>query len=257
MKSYNQVRDFASIFTSPSLERMLKPHFLLLLICLGFSGCAAFTTSPTWEKVMQTRPDSSSDAVDASAAYAAKLHRVLKAASVDHKVVTYQYHYGTHFFHEEAVGNHTAVVYRDNIDPNNPWWLMEDRLSKPIWVSGDRPEDQVAFYIRDQVSVVNEKDYPANGRDYKASVAIARSANGYRTAGASHPIRFRSTPSSNYYEMAAVLPQSAAQKSSYAALFRSVHGRAYHSSSAVDRRKMAMLHKDVLRHRRPLAWQTY
>jgi hypothetical protein len=232
---------------------MLKPHFLALISCLGFSGCGAFAASQTWQKVVQTRPDSFSDGTDTSAAYAAKLHRVLRAASVDHKVVTYEYHYPTRFYHEEALGTHTAVIYRDNINPNNPWWLMEDRLAKPVWVSGEHSEDQVAFYIQEQVHVVNEKDFPASGRDYKAGVAIARSANGYGYAGASHSVRFRSKPSSNYYELAAALPPSAAQKPSHAAHFRPVHGAACKSSGAVARRKIAMPHNDALRHWRPLA----
>jgi len=233
---------------------MLKPHFLALISCLGFAGCAGFTTSQTWEKVMRTRPDSYSDEADNSGAYAAKLHGVLKAASVEHKVVKYEYHYTTPL-REEAVGTHTAVLYRDNSDPNNPWWLMEDRLARPVWVSGEQLESQMAFYIHHKVDVVNEKDFPARGDDHKATLAIARSANGYAHAGSSHPVRFRSQPSSNYYEMAAVLPQSAAQRGAYGALFHSVHGTAYNPSSAVDRRKMAMLQNDASRHRRPLASQ--
>jgi len=232
---------------------MLKPHFLALISCLGFSGCSAFTTSQIWQKVVQTRPDSFSDGTDTSAAYAAKLHRVLESASVDHKVVTYQYLYTTRFSREEAVKTHTAVLYRDNIDPNHPWWLMEDRLARPVWVSGEHPEDQVAFFLQQRVHVVNEKDFPANGRDYKGDVAFARSANGYGNAVASHSVRFRSQPSPHYYEMAAALPHSAAQKPSCAAHFRPVHGTAYKSSGAVARRKIVMLHHDAWRHRRPLA----
>ena len=235
---------------------MLKPLFLALIGSLGFSGCAAFTTSQTWAKVMQVRPDSYSDEADTSDAYAAKLHGVLKAASVDHKVVTYEYHYTTSL-REEAVGTHTAVLYRDNTDPNNPWWLMEDRLARPVWVSGDNLEDQVAFYIHHKVDVVNQKDFPASGGDHKTSVAMARSSTGYEHAGASHPGRFRAAPASNYYEMAAVLPQPPAQRGAYTALFRSVHGTTYDPSSALDRRKMAMLQNNATRHRRPLAVETY
>jgi hypothetical protein len=213
--------------------------------------------------VIRTRPDSDAIATGDSSAYAAKLHRVLKAASVEHRVVTYEYHYTTHFFHEDVVETHTAVVYRDDNDPSNPWWLMEDRLGKPVWVSGENLEDQLAFYIRNQensvnekVNVVNEKDFPANG-DHKDTLAIAHSATGYKYAGASQPVRFRFKPAPNYFEIAAALPQPAAQKRKYGALFRSVYGRAYHPSSAVDRRKMAILQNDASRHRRPLASQTY
>jgi hypothetical protein len=241
---------------------MLKPLLTALLCCL-FSGCAAFTTSQTWQKVMHVRPDSYSDQTDTSDAYAAKLHGVLKAASVEHKVVTYEYHYSTSL-REEAVGTHTAVVYRDDIDQKNPWWLMEDRLSKPVWVSGENLEDQVAFYVRHHVDVVNEKDFPANGDDHKTTVTMATgSTNGDGHGVASHPGHLKAQPSSNYFELAAALPKtaSAAKKdspktNSYAALFRSVHGSTYDASSSVDRRKMAMLQHDNSRHRQPLASQT-
>jgi hypothetical protein len=170
-------------------------------------------------------------------------------------VVTYEYHY-TIPFREDTVGTHTAVVYRDETNPNNPWWLMEDRLARPIWMSGEDLKGQLEFYVHHEVNVVHEKAFPARGEDHKESLAMARSANGYLHAGASHPGHFHAKPAPNYYEMAAVLPQSAAQKGSFTARFRAVYGRSYNSSSATDRRKMVKL-QNASRHRQPLASQTY
>jgi hypothetical protein len=241
---------------------MLKPLFLALTVCLGISGC---TTSQTWEKVTRTRPDSNDGSPESSAAYATKLHRVLKDSSVDHKVVAYQYHYTTGFFGEDIDESHTAVIYKDDTNPNNPWWLMEEQLAKPVWVPGDHPESQVAFFTHHQVQVVNEKDFPGgrgDGKDTKASVALGRSGSGHGSHGsqyarASHSIHFRTGPSENFHEMSAGVAQSAPQRLSYTELFRSVHGRAYNPASAEDRREMEALQRQALKHRHPLALQTY
>jgi len=195
-----------------------------------------------------------------SEAYATKLHHALKAAAVDHKVVKYDYHFTTRMS-EGAVGTRTAVIYRDEIYPGNPWWLAEQEIARPVWIPGEHPESQIAFYIHHPVDVVNEKDYSEGGRDHKATVAIAHSGHGYQYSGhskpASHPIRFRTAPSTSDFEFAAVLPESAGQRLYYASLFRSIHGRNYDPASASDRQEMAKLHKNAPRHRQPLAAQAY
>jgi hypothetical protein len=236
---------------------MHKPLFLAILGFLGFSGLTGCAASQTWKTVMQSRADFHSNEADAFEAYAAKLHHVLRDASVEHKVVTYQYHYLSCLRGEE-VGTRTAVLYRDDFDPANPWWLMEEDIGRPVWLPGDQPKNQLEFYIHHPVDVVHERDYPGSGKDYKSTAGIAHPACGTRFAGAVTLVRFRIRPSLKYDEtVAAPLPQSDVKGNAYAALFRSVYGKSYHASSARDRRKMVKLQNDALRHRRPLAVQTY
>ena len=236
---------------------MLKPLAFALIACLGLAGCEAFTTSKTWSTVMKVRPDGTGNGGDASSAYAAKLHRVLKGDSVEHKVVSYQYHYTT-YLREEAVGTHTAVIYRDSTDQRNPWWLMEDRLQKPVWLPGEDLQRQVAFYLHHNAEVVEQKSFHAGGSDDKQMVAGgATPSNGSDRSGVSRLARFRSKPAPSYYELAAALPASAVKNSSSASLFRSVHGTDYDSSSAVDRRKMELLKSESQRERPPLASQIF
>jgi hypothetical protein len=229
---------------------MSKPLFFALAGCLSLSGCGSFSSSPTWAKVTQVRPDANASAGgDASGTYAEKLHGVLKAASVEHKLVTYQYHYRTPL-REDAVETHTAVIYRDDRDPANPWWLMEDRLAEPVWVSGEDPKDQITFYLHhEDVNLVNEKDFPAKEENLKPTDAMARSSTGFARGGASHSGAPRSGPAPKYYKITGYLPASTAPTSSDAALFRSVHGTDYDPSSPVDRRKMEILRSDASWHR--------
>lgn len=235
---------------------MFKPLILALTACLGLAGCEAFTTSKTWSTVIKVRPDGAGNGSDASTAYAAKLHRVLKGDSVEHKVVTYQYHYTT-CLREEAVGTHTAVIYRDNTSQANPWWLMEDRLQKPVWLPGEDLQRQVAFYLHHKADVVEQKSFHAGGSDDKQMMAAnSAPSNGSDRSGASRLARFRSRPAPSYYEFAAALPPSEVKNSSSASLFRAIHGTNYDPSSAVDRRKMELLKSENQQARLPLASQT-
>jgi hypothetical protein len=236
---------------------MHKPLFLALLGCLGFSGITGCAASQTWNTVIQSRADFHSNDEYAFEAYAAKLHHILRDASVEHKVVTYQYHYIS-CLRGEVAETRTAVLYRDDFDPANPWWLMEEDIGRPVWLPGDQTKNQIEFYIHHPVDVVHESDYPGSGKDYKSTAGMAHPASGPRFAGAVTLVSFRIKPALKYDEtVAAAMSQPAAPKNPYATLFRSVYGKAYNASSAQDRRKMAKLQNDALRHRRPLALQTY
>src|SRR5215213_2792355 len=112
---------------------MQKTNLLSLAACLTLAGCSQ--SSSHWNTVRSVRVDTR-DAEDASAAYAEHLSGVLKSANVQHKIVTYEYRYRT-ALREEAVGTRSAVLYRDETNPRNPWWLSDERLSKPVWLPGE------------------------------------------------------------------------------------------------------------------------
>ena len=125
---------------------MQKSASLTLAACLVLTGCQVFTRSQTWDKVTRTRIDTHG-AGDESKAYADALSRELKASHVEHKVVTYQYHYRTRN-HEESVGQGTAVIYRDDTHPENPWWIKDETSGRPTWLPNRDVKKQVAFFVR-------------------------------------------------------------------------------------------------------------
>jgi hypothetical protein len=137
---------------------MQKPLTISIAVCLCFTGCSVFKKSKTWETVTKNRVDTT-DELDPSKAYAKELHRSLAKENVEHKVVTYQYRYKTRL-REEAVGVATAVVYKDETNPKNPWWIMDERLAKPVWLPNDALEKQVSFYLRRDAEIVEQHDFP-------------------------------------------------------------------------------------------------
>ena len=163
---------------------MPKIISLSLAAGLTLTGCSVFKKSQTWEKVTQAKPDVRAEA-DPSKAYASQLHRELAKDNVEHKVVTYQYRYRTRL-REDAVGVRTAVVYKDNTDPNNPWWIMDERLGKPVWLPNDQLDKQVAFYLRRDAEIVEQHDFTSGdaGNEIRTApsatptqgVAIARAS---------------------------------------------------------------------------------
>lgn len=140
---------------------MQKSISLSLAVCVTLAGCSVVRRSGTWATVTAARIDTRHEA-DPSKAYATQLSRTLESASVEHKVVTYQFRYRTRL-REEAIGTRTAVVYRDDTHPRNPWWIMDEQLKKPVWLPGHDLGKQVAFYLRDDAEVVETQNVPAGG----------------------------------------------------------------------------------------------
>ena len=142
------------LMPSPQMHKTIS---LTLAVCVTLTGCSVFKKSQTWEKVTKAKPDLRGEG-DPSKAYASQLHRELAKDNVEHKVVTYQYRYKTRL-REEAVGVRTAVVYKDKTNPNNPWWITDERLGKPVWLPNGQLDKQVGFYLRRDAEIVEQHDF--------------------------------------------------------------------------------------------------
>ena len=261
---------------------MQKFISLSLVGCLTLCGCGVFRRSNTWATVTsaRTRIDTRAEA-DPSRAYATHLSKTLASASVEHKVVTYQYRYRTRL-REEAIGTRTAVIYRDNTNRKNPWWLMDEQLRKPVWLPGQDLNKQVAFYLRDDAEIVETRDVHGSAEN-KSMLAMSRKTNSQpvheleatgivrllpvrktdrsqiliarapmkRPASAQMPLFAADRPLA-WLRPARFAPVSSAPAftpvpvpfatESFAAIFRSRHGTAFDPASIVDRRKMDELH---------------
>ena len=263
---------------------MKKTYSLVLAVTFTLAACEGSKQKTTWQKVTETRPDKVA-AADPGEAYTAKLHKLLTADKVEHKVVTYQYRYQTRM-REEAVGTHQAVIYKDNSDPANPWWLMDERLGKPVWLPGQDVNKQVAFYLRRNAQVVEQKEFtggePASGeitmiakntaptvpagepgvtRIARVKKAPARETAIAQTAPAPvpestpfiRPARF--APASGGVPIPFTKPEPA--ESHYDDIFRRAHGTEYDPASLIDRRKMETIKHALLDTREPAATRTF
>jgi hypothetical protein len=154
---------------------MQKPLAITIAACLGLASCQVFEKSETWETVMRVHPGNAFREADPSASYAEKLHQVLLEQGIEHIVVAFQYHYYTNHY-EESLGTRTAVVYRDSSNSSYPWWLKDDRLATPFWLPNGSLEEQLSFYARRPVEVLEQHAYPARGGAGKNVVAHFRPA---------------------------------------------------------------------------------
>lgn len=141
---------------------MRKPVTLLLAAGFLAAGCQAPQESRTWETVRRVRVDDP-NVENRSEAYAQKLHRILHREGVPHKVVTYEFRFKTQL-RPMTTATRTAVIYRDDATPRNPWWLMDDSMHKPLWVPNTEPRRQVSFYLRRPANVVELRDYSGESR---------------------------------------------------------------------------------------------
>lgn len=256
---------------------MQKPLCFALALCLTLNGCGVFRRSETWALVRGVRVDARGEA-DPSQAYAAELSARLAAANVEHKVVTYQFRYRTHL-REEAIGTRTAVVYRDETRPANPWWLMEERLYQPVWLPSTDLDRQISFYLRDRAEVVETRDIPGGGGGAHKVMLATRRDVPTLVAGAPRTVRrpsllvaFRASPArggqlrssvstmvenglaerERWFRAARFAGAAGAGNLSHADLppkgdalvssvFYARHGTAFDPLSPIDRRKMRQL----------------
>ena len=123
------------------------------------AGCASAQKSRVWQTVKAV-PHSGPFEKSPPAAYAARLHKTLQEAGIAHKVVTVKFRYQSRILLDRE-GEDTAVIYRDPATPADPWWLMSERLSNPVWLPAKPVASQAAFYLRRPVSIVKVEDFPA------------------------------------------------------------------------------------------------
>ncbi len=183
---------------------MSKSLFLPILACFAFTGCALFQKSPTWDKVVRSRIDVPREG-DTSRIYAEGLHHELKAARIEHKVVTYQYRYRSRL-RDDAISERTAVIYRDDSNPTYPWWIKDERSGRPTWLPNAGTQQQIRFYVGRDVEIVG----PEDGKQIAP------------------PERHRHHAKNN-------------ASSKREAQFRATHGTAFNPASALDREKMSAL----------------
>lgn len=143
----------------------LTPFALIAATLLA--GCAPAQKSRTWQTVKSVRHSGPAE-TQPSVAYAKKLHGALQCAGVEHKVVTLKFRHDFRILLRRDA-EETAVIYRDPATPRHPWWLMAERLSRPIWLPTAPVASQAAFYLTRPVTVVNVEDYPANDGRKKES----------------------------------------------------------------------------------------
>lgn len=151
------------------------PMHKILLFTLGaailFTGCTT-KKSAAWQTVRAVPHAGPGEKVPA-AAYANRVHVALRDAGIEHKVVTFKFHYGTRLLLRRE-GEETAVVYRDPATPANSWWLMAERLSTPVWLPDAPIERQAAFYVSRPVSIVKFEDLPASAGKHDGKRCVSR-----------------------------------------------------------------------------------
>ena len=265
-----------------SILALMKNHCsLTLATCLALAACTGSKQKTTWQKVRETKPDKLVATADPSETYTNKLHRMLTENKVEHKVVTYQYRYQTRM-RDEAVGTQTAVLYKDNSDPRNPWWLVDSRTGKPVWLPGEDVNKQVAFYMGRKAEVLEQQSFnggepgvastmvakhtpvvpagePAVTRIAKIKTAPATETAVAQAAPRAEPAPFirpaRFGPATHGVTIPFTPPAPA--ESQYDEQFRRAHGTDYDPSSPIDRRKMETLKHALLDTREPAATRTF
>jgi hypothetical protein len=255
---------------------MKSPLSIALAASLTLTGCALLHRSPTWDAVVKSRSHYS-DAAAASAkdGYLQHLHRVLSDAGVEHKIVTYQIHFHN-VYREEAVDTATAILYRDETTPRDPWWVMDEYHNVPVWLPSWALDAQLEFFTKQEVTVISVKEYAGGGahqprvsgqpRSPRRLIASVSKPHKQRTPFAvgitkSHAAPRAKAPATQPSTdplNALTLGGHSAQNSDphTDSLFRSVHGTAFDPGSSVDRQKMDELKRRLLNRNRSVQLRT-
>ena len=206
--------------------------------------------------------------MDAKDSYLNRLHQVLTNAGVEHKLVTYQFHY--HNAHwEEAVESATAILYRDDTTPRNPWWVMDEYHHVPVWLPNWELDAQLEFFNKRPVEVISVKDFAGHAaseprvakkdKTQRRTIVHTPREKKFRALfadGTKRPKSPKSTktpvaPADTDPLTAKVLSgspptASTGSDSRAVALFRNTHGTDYDPGSSTDRAKMNELRRTLL-----------
>src|SRR5207302_553817 len=116
-----------------------KPNarFAVLSVLLGAalfasSGCQMFQRSKAWELATSERIPGQGDWTR-SDEYARDLQKLLAANGVPNKRVTFRYTVNSRGGEEKSV-TQSVVIYRDDLSPKYPWWLMDNQRGSPTWL---------------------------------------------------------------------------------------------------------------------------
>ncbi|MGB8169804.1 MAG: hypothetical protein WCF18_20045 [Chthoniobacteraceae bacterium] len=245
---------------------------LVLAASLAFSGCSIFHRSPAWESVVSSRSHYS-DSADAKGGYLNHLHQVLTSAGVAHKLVTYQFRYHN-VYREEAVDSATAILYRDDTTPQNPWWVMDEYHHVPTWLPNWELDAQLGFFVQRPVEVLSVKEYAGgsapepgiakNARPAQHSIAHSSRERNFRAlfadaiprSKAEKPARFPAAPAASDPLAATTFSGQGSADSRAAVLFRTTHGTAFDPGSSVDRAKMNELRRTLLNRSQRISLRT-
>jgi len=132
------------------------------------SGCSGVKKGAVWNRVVNA-PRATSGEGDRSSIYARGLHSELEKARIPHKVVTYQYPFSSKLY-GTGTAERTSVIYRDDRSAAHPWWLMDEQLSRPLWLPTVEVGRQVSFFLRRPATIVSLREYAHT--DGKAFVPI-------------------------------------------------------------------------------------
>lgn len=227
---------------------MHQPLILSLVAAIALTGCSAFRKSQTWQDVVDQRHDRVASG-NSKAGYPDRIHAVLAARNVEHRIVTYQYRYQTRL-REEAVGTGRMVLYRDAHTAESPWWVADESAAYPVWVPNGPVDRQVSFFLRHRAEVIEQQEFPAgDGKSLAPASSDPMSPDAALLAKARRPapkLIARAQPRPAAPEPIAAGPDGrsewlASMERNFDALFRARHGSAFDPRSSTDRQKMAQL----------------
>lgn len=165
----------------------MSKFLTLSLSCVILAGCSVVRKSPTWSRVVNT-PRVAADSENRSSAYAGGLHAELHQLRVPHKVVTYDYPFRSKY-DGQGTAQRTSVIYRDDASPKYPWWIMDERLKRPVWLPSETVQKQVSFFLRRPATIVTLRDYTESGEKVVAPVERPRKLAVTRIQRVSEPVR--------------------------------------------------------------------
>ena len=180
---------------------------MFLAAVFALSGCQMFQRSKAWELATSASEHIPGQGDWArSDEYARGLQKLLAENGVPNKRVTFRYTVNSRRGEEKSV-TQSVVIYRDDLSPKYPWWLIDNLREAPTWLPNDSLDKQIQFarFERDfEIVAVHEAGGGAKEHEEESDAAAKESRD-------------------------------------WKALFRQVHGTVYDANSPVDRRKMAAL----------------
>ncbi len=150
----------------PLLKASKKLVGSALLVSV-LAGCNFFRSSELQDAVSESRTSVKHSEV------LGQVHRLLDGRRIAHKIVKFRYEVRQRPIHaslgnEYALGSlglifpappsreveRAGVVYRDDSLPGSPWWYVDGKVRRQIWLPSDQLEQQLSFAMRSPVEII-------------------------------------------------------------------------------------------------------
>lgn len=153
---------------------LTKQQSLLILSLFFLTGCGLFQSSELQVEVSKAR-HSEAKSEDATET----VRKLLVARNIEHKVVQFRYNVAARPLivplgntgislgraplawlpSKVVIRERKGIIYRDDTHRGKPWWYIDRKVTRPIWLPSSSVKQQLTFAMKRHIELLQIKEF--------------------------------------------------------------------------------------------------